>query len=322
MGRSQGPSAPTAARATERCSRCGVVLEPVLELAERGMAVLVMITGAGGRIGAAASAAVAAAGHEVRALVREEDAPGVPGGVGEVVLGDVTDPAAVLRAVHGADAVVHLGAIPAPRGEPIEVFSNNVVGTFTVLDLAARSGVRRLIHASSLSALGLAWADGARSPDYVPVDEEHPLRPEECYGLSKQVDEQTGAMVARRYGCTVLAYRFPFTATAAAIAARAALVADDPTEGSRELWAYLDVRDAASALLAGVERRIEAGFHAINVVMADTLSPLTSTELVARFHPRAEVRSALSGRAPLFSTERAEHLLGFRAAWQRGVPGA
>jgi nucleoside-diphosphate-sugar epimerase len=275
--------------------------------------VLVVVTGAGGRIGSAASAALAEAGFDVRALVREEDAASVPGTVAEIVVGEVADPAIVRRAVDGAGAVVHLAAIPTPQGEAVDVFTNNVTATFTVLDLAARAGVGRLLLASSISALGLAWAEGPRSPDYVPVDEEHPLRPEECYALSKQVDEQTGAMLARRYGATVLAYRFPFTASAADIAARAARVAGDPSEGSRELWAYLDVRDAAGALVRGVEASLDAGFNALNVVAPDTLSPLPSAELVARFHPGAEVRAELRGRQSLYSRSRAERLIGFHA---------
>jgi nucleoside-diphosphate-sugar epimerase len=272
----------------------------------------VLVTGAGGLIGREVSVALAAAGHAVRALVREEDAATLPDAVEETLLGDVTSPDVVRRAVEGIESVVHLAAIPSPRGEAVVVFANNVTATFTVLDLAARAGVRRLLTASSISALGLAWAERLRSPDYVPVDEEHPLRPEECYALSKQVDECTAQMIARRYGAAVLAYRFPFTARREDIESRAARVASDPGEGSKELWAYLDVRDAARAVRAGVERPID-GYHAVQVVAPDTLSPLPTAELVERFHATAERRAPLEGRSALYTQHRAVELLGFKA---------
>ena len=142
---------------------------------------------------------------------------------------------------------------------------NNVTATFVLLEAAARVGVRRAIIASSMAALGLSWASRFRSPDYVPVDEHHPLRPEESYGLSKQVDEATAEMMARRYEMTVLAYRFCYTTSVDEIEARAIKIASDAGESTRsakELWAYLDVRDAADAVLAGLERPL-SGFHAI-----------------------------------------------------------
>lgn len=273
---------------------------------------LVLVTGAGGRIGAPVSTTLTAAGHDVRALVRPADAPGVPEAVDDVVLGDITDSGLVAGALDGVDAVVHLAAVASPRGEPIELLTNNSIGTFCVLDLAGRAGVRRLITASSISALGMAWAEELRSPDYLPLDEEHPLRPEECYGLSKQVDECSAAMVARRYGATVLAYRFPFTAGADDVAGRATAVNEDPATAAKELWAYLDVRDAAAAVLAGVERPIE-GYHALHVVAPDTLSLLATEELVERFHPTATRRRPIVGRETLFTRQRARALLGFRA---------
>jgi nucleoside-diphosphate-sugar epimerase len=176
-----------------------------------------------------------------------------------------------------------------------------------------------MITASSLSALGLPWAEQLRSPDYVPVDEEHPLRPEESYGLSKQVDEATAAMVSRRYGATVLAYRFPYTTSAEAIAERAAKVAQDPSDGAKDLWAYLDVRDAASAVLAGVERQID-GFQVLQVVAPDTLSSVPTAELLERFHPHAERRAVFEGRETPYTRRRAQDLLGFHAAHLWSAP--
>lgn len=85
------------------------------------------------------------------------------------------------------------------------------------------------------------------SPLYLPVDEVHPLRPTEGYALSKECDEASARMATRRWNLPVVAMRFPFTATSAMIEARRR----DPDAGTtlaKELWAYLDVRDAARAV--------------------------------------------------------------------------
>src|SRR5688572_16078075 len=74
----------------------------------------------------------------------------------ERVEGSILDAAAVGRAVAGADAVHHLAAIYAlwlPDDRPI--YDVNVEGTKTVLYAARRAGVRRIVHTSSIAALGL-----------------------------------------------------------------------------------------------------------------------------------------------------------------------
>ena len=274
----------------------------------------VLVTGAGGRIGRPVTARLSKAGHRVRALVLSRDATELSG-VSEVVLGDATDPLAASHAVQGVDAVVHLAAHPGPVVEAQDVFINNVTATFVLLEAAARVGVRRAIIASSMAALGLSWASRFRSPDYVPVDEHHPLRPEESYGLSKQVDEATAEMMARRYEMTVLAYRFCYTTSVDEIEARAIKIASDAGESTRsakELWAYLDVRDAADAVLAGLERPL-SGFHTINIAAPETLVSAPTAELLQRWHPTAEARGTLVGRQSPYAIDKAAELLGFSA---------
>ncbi|GAA2758287.1 NAD-dependent epimerase/dehydratase family protein [Actinopolymorpha rutila] len=271
----------------------------------------ILVTGAGGAIGGAATAWLVRTGHEVRALVREDDTPPDTDGV-EVERGDATDPTAVSRAVTGVDAVVHLAATPAPLGRPEDVFVNNSCATLVVLQYAAEAGVGRAVIASSVSALGLAWAREVNSPAYVPIDEDHPFWPEESYGLSKQVDEATAAMIHRRFGMPILAYRFPFTTSAKALAERAAQVRADPAEAVRELWAYLDLRDAAEAIRLGVESGVP-GFHPVYVMAPDTLADRPTAELIARYHPGSEVRTPLVGRQTPYVITRAEELLGFHA---------
>lgn len=279
-----------------------------------------LVTGAGGAIGRVVVAELAAHGHAVVALDRAADGiPAGDGGAAEVHVGDCRDAALVRAATAGVEAVVHLAGVPRPGTIPdVELFAGNTQATFTVLDEAVRAGVRRIATASSVSALGLAWGGGTMSPLYVPIDAPHPLRPEEAYALAKQVDEATEEMFCRRHGITGVALRFPFTDTAAAIAERAALVAQDPLEASKELWAYLDVRDAARACRLAVTAEVAAGFHPVYVVADDTLAALPTEQLIERFHPTTELRETLPGRRTAYATAAAVALLGFRAAHPRG----
>lgn len=106
------------------------------------------------------------------------------------VTADALDVEALARAFAGQDAVVHLAAIPNPRTAPPEVtFRTNVEGTWTVLRAAQEAGVRRVVVASSDSVLGLHFNPPDWRPQYLPVDEHHPVRPTEVYSLSKLLTE-------------------------------------------------------------------------------------------------------------------------------------
>ena len=105
----------------------------------------VLVTGGTGFIGPYVVRAIAAA-HDVRVLVREPgSAAGLPA---EEVLGDVTDPASLRRAVEGTDAVVHLVAIINGRPEDFERIMSQ--GTRDLVAAAKDAGVRRFVHMSAL----------------------------------------------------------------------------------------------------------------------------------------------------------------------------
>ncbi|WP_144712767.1 NAD(P)-dependent oxidoreductase [Curtobacterium pusillum] len=107
----------------------------------------VLVTGASGFLGRATAAAVRDAGHEVRTFQRRPS--GVPG-VSDV-LGTMTDGAAVVRAVTGTDAVVHLAAKVSLAGDPADFVRVNVDGTRTIVDAARAAGVERFVFVSSPS---------------------------------------------------------------------------------------------------------------------------------------------------------------------------
>ena len=277
----------------------------------------VVVTGGRGNIGRWSVDELVRAGHEVTAIVRAEDEP--PADLlrpTEELFGEAGDAGLLARAMDGADGVVHLAAIAAPTGRTaVELLLANSVTTMAVLEAAGEAGVRGAVIASSLSALGMAWSEEWMSPLLLPVDEEHPLRPAEGYGLSKEQDEASARMAARRWGMPVVALRFPFVHTMETIRARSASTDPEVVRTlARELWGYLDVRDAARAvrlsLEAAVAGRIE-GSLVLTVAADDLAVDGTLADLVHRWHPDYLGPVPESGGA--YDVSRAERILSFRA---------
>jgi nucleoside-diphosphate-sugar epimerase len=282
-------------------------------------AMRVMVTGASGRIGRFVVRECIAAGHSVVAVDRLAPV-GEQAGAGtfDLLAGDGVAGGQVAGVLSGCDAVIHLGAIASPtRHAPEVVFGNNVRATFAVLQAADLVGVRRAVIASSVSALGTAYAVRRFSPLYAPVDEAHPLLGQDPYALSKEVDERIGEMFHRRNGMTVLAYRFHTVTNPGEAMALATQAHERPADAAHLLWGYVDVRDAAVACRMGVESE-GLGFEVFNVVAADTLSDMPTMDLIRRYCPDTEVRALIEGTMSAWSTEKARRLLGWRAvrSWQ------
>ena len=119
----------------------------------------VLLTGSTGMVGAHTAAALHRAGHDLRLLVRNADRIaraldplGLP--APEHVTGDVTEAAAVERALDGCDAVVHAAALLSfDRRREAEMQRTNVEGARLVLGTAARLGLDPILYVSSLAAL-------------------------------------------------------------------------------------------------------------------------------------------------------------------------
>ena len=159
---------------------------------------------------------------------------------------------------------------------------------------------------------------------YLPIDTALPLQITDPYALSKRTDEETAAMVHRRYGTTTVALRLPFVGDAGdRLPAAAARHADDPARGAADVWSYLDVRDAARALLASLSPA-GPGSHVLYVAAPETLAPYPTEALLDRFH-RGVPRPSFPGRAAPIDCAPARDLIGFAAEFpwrveEREVP--
>ena len=155
----------------------------------------VVLTGSSGRLGRYIARALRAAGHEVFGFDRAPAADG-----DSFVQGSILDADALAAACAGADAVVHTAALLTEGNTQSDVFDVNTRGTWTVFDAATRAGVRRVVSISSECAVGQCFQRVARPPRYLPIDEAHPLEPQDAYSLSKQLGEHIAASFRRAGG--------------------------------------------------------------------------------------------------------------------------
>lgn len=256
----------------------------------------ILITGAAGLIGKEVTKGLVAAGHDVLAtdLVKDDLSPAQ-----KFVLGDLVSADFISQLDFHGDAIVHLGSIPRPGIASDEtVLHNNVMGTYHVFANAVENKVPLVIYASSLSIYGFAWSGPWTSPEYVPVDEKHPLYHYESYALSKEVNERSADMWANRSETAFVGLRFPHTHTHSVFAEMAQKMreGDKATleQGAKIFWAYLDLRDAVQGVLTVIEKGAK-GSKTYNFAAPDTYAPRHTRELMAEFHPTSKIASSLSG---------------------------
>ena len=255
----------------------------------------ILITGAAGLIGKEVTKGLVAAGHDVLAtdLVMDELSPAQ-----KFIVGDLLSDDFISQLDFRCDAIVHLGSIPRPGIESDEkVLHNNVMGTYHVFANAVENNVPLVIYASSLSIYGFAWSTGT-SPDYVPVDEKHPLHHFESYALSKEVNERSADMWANRSETAFVGLRIPHTHTNLVFAEMAQKMreGDKATleQGAKIFWAYLDLRDAVQGILTVIDKGAQ-GSKTYNFAAPDTYAPKPTREMMAEFHPTSKIASSLSG---------------------------
>lgn len=167
----------------------------------------VLITGGAGHIGKATTERLVEKGWDVRIIGID---PEVEISGAEYIQCNILNYDDLLKQMRGCDAVIHLAAIRNPYMAPgHEVFQVNVAGTFNVFEAAAATGIRRIVQASSINALGCFYGTGDMQTEYLPIDEEHPTFTTDPYSFSKQAVEDIGAYYWRRDGISSVALRFP-----------------------------------------------------------------------------------------------------------------
>jgi nucleoside-diphosphate-sugar epimerase len=138
-----------------------------------------------------------ARGYEVRGLARQAsqardlEAAGI-----EPAIGALEDPAALARAVRGAEIVYHIAAVYRQAGIPKATYrAVNATAVGNLVEAAASAGVRRVVHCSTVGVHG--------DIEHPPANEDAPLRPGDVYQETKVEGERLAREASARTGVPV-----------------------------------------------------------------------------------------------------------------------
>lgn len=227
---------------------------------------------------------------------------------------DVLDLSAVKKTVTGYDAVIHLAGIPHPLDNPAdEVFRVNSIGTFNMLEACAENGIKQFVLMSSESTLGFAFALTRMVPLYLPIDEHHPLRPQDPYGLSKVTCELLCEGYSRRHGMSTVCLRAPWIWISEDKERK--LYRQLVTEYSKwykNLWAFIHVIDVAQAIANALKAQLDNRHERFFITADHNWTGKDSRELASQFYPEiTDYRSDFVGAASFISSDKAKRMLHF-----------
>lgn len=282
----------------------------------------ILFTGGSGKAGRHAVPYLLEQGHRVLNLdLVPLDHPGV-----DNRLADITDAGQVFdvmasysgfdelepgTGVPRFDAVVHFAAIPRLLlTADNECYRINTLGTYNVIDAAVKFGIRKIIFASSETTYGVCFADGERKPDYLPIDEAHPVIPEDSYAMSKVVNEVTARSFQRRSGFDIYGLRINNVIEPHEYAEKFPAFLADPALRRRNFFAYIDARDLGHM----VDRCLATdglGFEIFNVSNDDHSVAASSAELIDAYYQGVPVGD-VNPHETFYSNKKAKTLVGYQ----------
>lgn len=283
-------------------------------------ALRVVVTGSRGGVGARGVRALLAAGHEVLATDQlPQAADDQWEGHLRYVQADLNDAGSAYALVRDADVVIHAGAIPRPGFHPDHVvFMNNMGSTFNILEAAVRSGVRRFVNVSSDSVSGFLFPERPFLPQYVPIDELHPAKPQDPYALSKYFAELLMDAAVRRSDICCISLRPPWVQHPNTYARNLSLPFEDASAGAGNAWSYVDADDLADALVLAATSDLP-GHEIFYIAAADNMVGRPLAELVSQYYGAGvELRAVERSDASGVSCAKAARLLGYvaRRSWR------
>ena len=242
-----------------------------------------LLTGAAGRMAQALRPALADDFDTIRLYSRSELSAVKPGEA--VILGNLEDLDTLERASRGVDVIVHLGG-KADEAPFAEILSSNILGTHNVFEAARRSGVRRVVYASSHHVTGF-------HPVTERVSERSDVRPDTYYGVSKVFGEAIGRLYHDKWGLEVVCLRIG--------------VCREEPENSDQLRTWLSIPDSVRLVRAAATSRIKDGFAVMYGVSNNSLSfwnADSARDIGYVPEDSADTFQAKFGSVPEFSTSR------------------
>lgn len=276
----------------------------------------ILVTGTSGKVGAAVARELLAHDYQVRGLDKNGPPDDLRNKI-ETVYADITDRMALLRATENCDAIAHLAAIPSPsRGTDDVIIQNNVSGTHYVLAAAEAHGISRVALASTCCTFGIYFATHRFDPQYLPMNEAHPVLPQDLYALSKVLNEETARTYTRRSGMATVCLRLTTVMDFDQLGHqhwwKGRLASDREKHG--DLWTYISLKDSARAFRLALENAPEKESHTLIIAARDGFSAHDVRHLAQRHYPMlAPAVADFAPTASLYDTQAAEKAIGFVA---------
>jgi len=251
------------------------------------------------------------------------------------LLGDQTIFEDCVRAISNAkpDVIVHNGAIThdsdihdgkmnRPKFRMFQPEDNtmkiNVMGTYYMMDAARRFGVKKIIFGSSFYVLGLGFriSKDPYQVEYLPIDENHPNRPEDTYSTSKVIGEEIVESFCRSYGMKGIAFRYmgisyPF---------RSYTFDQDPLKDKREgfvggpigtTYQYSDGRDIAYATRLAIEKDLPSHFEPFYISTDNVFKGDTAPVVRALYPDIAHMADNIKGGDGIISDKKLRDTFGY-----------
>ena len=209
------------------------------------------------------------------------------------------------------DAVVHFAAVPRILLKPDnETFRINTMGTYNVIEAAAKLGIKKIIVASSETTYGVCFAEGDRDFHQFPLDEDYDVNPMDSYGLSKVLNEKTCRAFAERFGIDIYALRIGNVIEPHEYELFPEFFAK-PEMRKRIAWSYIDARDLGQIVHLALEKD-GLGYQVFNAANDTGSSNLPSRELAKRYFPKVPFTRDIGEFEGLLSNRKIREVLGFK----------
>ncbi|RMX91494.1 hypothetical protein D0867_14939 [Hortaea werneckii] len=263
----------------------------------------IAITGARGTVGQEVVRLCASKGYRTIQINRSEGGKVEVSNTEERIADIAGNYEETLNAVKRSDAIIHLAAIPNPVDkQDANVHNNNVDSAFNGFRAAAELGIKTISYASSVNAIGLAYANQPLHFDYFPLDEEAASKPTDSYALAKQEAElQARSFVEWFPGTKIACLRIHEVAPRADV--RKEHQDDWEGAGVKQLWGWVHPAATARACLLAIEK-------------ADNFQgceDIPSRELAQRHYPNARIKGNWGkSNEPFWTIGKTEKVLGWR----------
>lgn len=242
----------------------------------------VVVTGGSGKAGQWVVRLLADAGHDVVNFdVVDRPDLSLPGDFCRV---ELSDAGKVYDALfqYRPDGLCHLAANPAPSGQAqIDVFENNVLSAYHIMQAAGDLGLSRVVYASSEMATGLLTEGTV--PRQIPFDETERHPSPNAYALSKYISEVIADSLAVRYPDTAWVGLRINNVIPPDGYEKFQTEWDDPALTKGNFWSYIDARDVGTAYLAALEGT-SRGHEVCLIAATDTRAQRGLRELMAEFY--------------------------------------